>query len=341
MKSPVIASRPDERRFAAFACRDLLFSHARIAHQTFFLTSKKSMKTIFSSPAVMGVCVLLFCTMWASAQMPKGAIGIAYQFSHSVNDSPSFSPDGEEMVFISVVAGKEQLFRMRMDGSQVRELTHDDADHEDPAWSPDGKHIAFVLIRNGLEQIYLMNTDGTGLEPLTPAEVKTIHPNWNPDSKSIAYCTDDDLKPPKKNPAEIYSIEIVSRKITKLIDGGVNTYPAWSPDGKRIAFRRMLGESNSEVFLANADGSDARNLTNDPAFDGWPTWSPDGTKIAFASNRRGSYEIYIMNPDGSKVRKVANNEGRATAPQWTKDGKNIFFPLCRRWISRSIARFTQ
>jgi hypothetical protein len=76
--------------------------------------------------------------------------------------------------------------------------------------------------------------------------------------------------------------------------------------------------------------SEARNLTNDPAFDGWPAWSPDGTKIAFASNRRGSYEIYIMNPDGSGVRKVANNEGRATAPQWTKDGKNIFFPLCRK-----------
>ncbi len=141
--------------------------------------------------------------MWTSAQTPKGAIGIAYQFSHSVNDSPSFSPDGEEMVFISVVAGKEQLFRMRLDGSQIRELTHDDADHEDPAWSPDGKHIAFVLMRNGLEQIYLMNADGTGVEPLTPAEVKTIHPNWNPDSKSIAYCTDDDLKPPKKNPAAI------------------------------------------------------------------------------------------------------------------------------------------
>ena len=162
-----------------------------------------------------------------------------------------------------------------------------------------------MLIRNGLEQIYLMNTDGTGVEPLTPVEVKTIDPNWNPDSKSIAYCTDDDLKPPKKNPVEIYSIEIVSRKITKLIDGGVNTYPAWSPDGKTIAFRRMLRESNSEVFLANDDGSEARNLTNDPAFDGWPAWSPDGTKIAFASNRRGSYEIYIMNPAGSGVRKVA------------------------------------
>ena len=160
--------------------------------------------------------------------------------------------------------------------------------------------------------------------------MKAIHPNWSPDSRSILYCTDDDLKPPNKNSSEIYSIELTSRKITKLISGGVNTYPVWSPDGKRIAFRRMLGENNSEVFIANSDGTDIRNLTNDPAFDGWPAWSPDGTKIAFASNRNRNYEIYIMNPDGSAVQKVAGTEGRATAPQWAKDGKTIYFPICTK-----------
>ena len=92
----------------------------------------------------------------------------------------------------------------------------------------------------------------------------------------------------------------------------------------------MLGETNSEVFVANADGTNQRNLTNNLAFDGWPAWSPDGTKIAFASNRNRSYEIYVMNPDGSGVQKVANTEGRATAPQWGKDGKTIYFPICKK-----------
>jgi TolB protein len=159
--------------------------------------------------------------------------------------------------------------------------------------------------------------------------VRAIHPNWSPDGTKLAYCTDDDLAPPRKNDSDILVIDIATQRITKLITGGVNTYPAWSPDAKRIAFRRMLGEMNSEVFVANADGSDARNLTNHPAFDGWPSWSPDGTRIAFASNRNSSYQIFIMNADGSDVRLLANTEGRATAPQWGRDGMRIYFPICR------------
>lgn len=276
------------------------------------------------------LCAAVLCTasFYVSAQDPP--IGSATQFTHSINEDPSFSPDGKELVYISVVAGKEQLFRMGIDGKNIKQLTHDDADHEDPAWSPDGQRIAFVLMHDGLEQIYLMNADGSAIEPLTPSNRKTIHPNWSPDASSLAYCTDDDLQPPKKNDSEIYSINLSSRKITQLVAGGVNTYPAWSPDGKQLAFRRMLGENNSEVFIANSDGTNARNLTNHPAFDGWPAWSPDGTKLAFASNRDHNYEVYIMNPDGSGVQKIAKTEGRATAPQWSKDGKSIYFPICKK-----------
>ena len=282
------------------------------------------------SVVVCAFTLALLCPPAARSQAQNQPVTIAYQLTHSVNDDLSLSPDGREFVYISEVAGKEQLFRVGIDGKNPRQLTHNDADHEDPAWSPDGTRIAFVLIKDGLEQIHLMNADGSAVEPLTPVEVKTIHPNWSPDSRSIAYCTDDDLHPPAKNASEIYSIEVASRQITKLISGGVNTYPAWSPDGKKMAFRRMVGENNSEVFIANRDGTGARNLTNDPAFDGWPAWSPDGSKIAFASNRNRSYEVYIMNPDGSAVQKVASTEGRATAPKWSPDGRTIYFPLCRK-----------
>jgi len=282
-----------------------------------------------SAGGLLTVSLLLIFASYAFAQ--NAAQTLAYQFSHAASMDPTFSPDGKEMIYIMVIAGKEQLMRRAVDGSYVRQLTTDAANHEDPAWSPDGKHVAFVLIKGDREQIHLMDPDGSGVERLTPLDVKTIHPSWSPDSRSIAYCTDDDLAPPKKNPSEIYSIDLATRKIAPLISGGVNTYPVWSPDGKKIAFRRMLGETNSEIFIANADGSDDRNITNNPAFDGWPAWSPAGTKIAFASNRGNqNYQIYTMNPDGSGVQLVAGTEGRGTAPKWSPDGKTIYFTICKK-----------
>ena len=267
---------------------------------------------------------ILACALPASA----GPLGYAHQLSHSINDSPWPSPDGKRMVYIVVVAGIEQLFVANLDMTKPVQITHDDYDHEDPAWSPDGKKIAFVSEKDNGEAIAIMDPDGTHLEVVTPKTQKVIHPNWSPDSSKLAYCTDDDLKPPAKNNSDIYILDLATRHATRIITGGVNTYPAFSPDGKRMAFRKILGEMNSEVFIANADGSAAHNLTNHPAFDGWPSWSPDGSLIAFASNRFSSYEIFVMKPDGKDVQLVANTDGRATAPQWSRDGQTLYFPIC-------------
>jgi TolB protein len=256
-------------------------------------------------------------------------ISIPVQITHAQNFDAYPSPDGKKLVFISMLNGKEQLFTMDTDGSNAVQLARDDADHEDPSWSPDGTRIAFVQITKGRTSIAVMNIDGSNIELLTPPEQNTIHPNWSSDSKRVIYCTNDDLQPPKKNSADIKSIDLVTKKITTLITGGINTYGAWSPDMKHIAFRKIIGEGNSEVFLADGDGSNTRNLTNNPFFDGWPAWSPDGKRIAFASNRRShGYQIFVMDADGSNVRLVANTEGRGTAPHWSPDGKTIYFTNC-------------
>jgi TolB protein len=115
-----------------------------------------------------------------------------------------------------------------------------------------------------------------------------------------------------------------------LITGGINTYGSWSPDMKHIAFRKIIGDENSEVFVADGDGSDPRNVTNNPFFDGWPAWSPDGRKIAFASNRRGhGYQIFIMGRGWHELASGREHgRPRGTAPRWSPDGKVIYFTNC-------------
>lgn len=281
--------------------------------------------------AVVSVCCCASVPATMRAAVPAATpVEQAIQVTHGNNSDPSFSPDGRRMVVIATIAGREQLSTMDVGGSHEVRLTSAPFDHEDPAWSPDGRHIAFVSLEGSGEVIHMMNVDGSNDLALTPSSQRTIHPSWSSDSARIIYCTDDDLKPPKKNTSEIYVIEVASKKVTMLISGGTNTFPNWSPDGRHIAFRKMIGETNSEVFVANSDGSGETNLTNDPAFDGWPAWSPDGRWIAFASNRRGkNQEIHVMKSDGTEPRLVAESDGRATAPKWSRDGRRIYFSVCR------------
>jgi TolB protein len=84
------------------------------------------------------------------------------------------------------------------------------------------------------------------------------------------------------------------------------------------------------VFVANADGSNLRNLTDHWSYEGWPAWSPDSKQIAFAGNRNSAYQIFLMNADGSDVRLLANTDGRGTAPKWSADGRTVYFTVCKQ-----------
>jgi Tol biopolymer transport system component len=104
--------------------------------------------------------------------------------------------------------------------------------------------------------------------------------------------------------------------------------PAWSPDGRRIAFVSTRDGPFGDVVVMNADGSDQVNLTNNGMWNQHPSWSPDGNRIAFHSARDGSVEIYAMDADGTNVIQLTDEPGDIPAnwqPAWSPDGSRITY----------------
>ena len=102
--------------------------------------------------------------------------------------SPSWSPDGKRIVFMSDRAGNMEIYVMDNDGDNQRNLTNNDRFDESPSWSPDGKRIAFTSMRNGGDrEIYVMDADGDNQQNLTKHPDSDWHPVWSPDGKRIAF----------------------------------------------------------------------------------------------------------------------------------------------------------
>jgi WD40 repeat protein len=105
---------------------------------------------------------------------------------------------------------------------------------------------------------------------------------------------------------------------------GNNVAPAWSADGRKIAFSSSR-DGNYEIYVMNADGTDQQRLTTDAAPEYSPSWSPDGSKIAFTSYRDGNFDIYVMDAAGGSEVRLTTGVEEDSGPAWSPDGSRIAF----------------
>jgi TolB protein len=265
------------------------------------------------------------------------------RLTNVINAYPHSSPDGERVVFQSNRTGMAQIFVMNADGSDVRQLTDRELGAETPKWSPDGQTILFAAyLGENDNDLFVMDPEGDNVQQLTDGPGYDGHPSWSADGERIIFNSDrtspDPEAPWNRRWHEIFSIRADGTDLRQhTTQQTICTYPGYAPDGERIVYRKIVegpGLSwdlstitrNSEVFVANVDGSDEMNLTSNAAFDGWPAWSPDGAWIVFSSNRAGPAnvgQLYVVSPDGGDARKVTEGPWGYAQPTWSFDGKGL------------------
>ena len=105
-------------------------------------------------------------------------------------------------------------------------------------------------------------------------------------------------------------------------------HPAWSPDGKSLAFETDQS-GNWDIWTVNRDGSGLKQITRGSSNDRFASWSPDGGTLAYASDRGGNWDVWSMKLDGSGVRQLTKFPGLDIAPIWSPDGRRIAFVSSR------------
>ena len=176
----------------------------------------------------------------------------------TMEEHPSWSPDGEKVLFVSYQTGNSEIFMRDIDGSNLRQLTDDPGEDLDPAWSVDGSQITFSSSRSENFNIYVMDLDGGNIRQLTKGHGIDRSPAWSPDGKQVAFASR------RADNWDIYIVDAHSdgdgenaRSLTD--DPDADLAPVWSPDGRHLVFASDRSGS-MEVYSIGADGAGVQRL---------------------------------------------------------------------------------
>jgi len=179
--------------------------------------------------------------------------------------------------------------------------------------------IAFRVRNDNASEIYVSDFDGHNIVQVTHDNSIALTPAWFP-GKRILYYTSYI----KGNP-DIYRHDLTTGERTIIARySGLNTCPAVSPDGKKLAM--ILSKAGSpDLYVSDINGQNLVRLTTTRAAESTPSWSPDSKYICFSSQMSGASAIYTIPASGGQPKRVSFGISNATEPNWSPDGKYIIF----------------
>ncbi len=245
---------------------------------------------------------------------------------------PAWSPKGLRIAFWGVAqpGNRRVIWTIPVDGGSPVPVVDDAFYNWSPVWSPDGRFLYFASNRSGSMNLWRVAVDERSGRVLSPPQPVTTSSEWSAmpslsrDGHRLIYATESNRSFVELVPFDPETAEVDGPPTLAYQGARAILSCDVSPDGVWLAL--MASSPTEDLLLIRPDGSDLRQLTNDPERDRTPYWSPDGRRILFSSNRSGKYEAWTIRPDGSGLTQITHIPDQPVFyPFWSPDGQQIGF----------------